>query len=106
MRRSIVVTVCSLVSLLPLCVGAAGRAQTPPAPAASPGKSATTRARASTRTLPATILAVDTAAGTMRLIFDGGTVTARIMDDSQFFKKGKAARVQDFAANEKVIARL
>lgn len=77
-----------------------------PAPADIKPPHTATRARSSTRTLPATVLSVDVATGVFQLALDGKTTTARVLDTSHFTKNNKPARVQDFAPNEKVVARL
>jgi hypothetical protein len=99
------VAACRFAVALAVLAPCAACAQAPlAAPAA---KSATTRSRATTRTLAATVLTVDPAAGTVHLaLTDGSAAAARISDRSRFVKKSKEVRPQDFKPNEKVMARL
>ena len=76
----------------------------PPLPVA-PEKAPT---RATTKTLPATLLAIDPAAGTLRLTpKEGGEpLTVRIQGDSKFTRRTGAAKAADFKPNDPVVARL
>ena len=77
--------------------------EAPPTPDKAPAR----RARSSTRTLSATFLALDSEVNKVRLALEGGTsATALLNTESRYQKNGKAARVSDFAAGEKLTARL
>ncbi len=105
MRLRSLAAACSPIVTLALAGPCAVRAQAPPASPAA--KSATTRSRASTRTLAATVITVDPAAGTVQLaLADGSAVSARLSGKSRCVKQGKEVRPQDFKPNEKAMARL
>lgn len=95
------------LALLAAFFAAPATAQTPPPLVAPPAtKEDAPRRRASTRTLPATVFGVEPAAVRLTLEGRSAPVSALLAADTRCFRNNRPARPAEFAANEKVTARL